>query len=222
VQQSTEEGTHVRCFTLSLRPGAGLIHPVDDALAAAPECSRESLSHVQSHEETSALCYRIEGGEIALTGVLDGRSDVLAYDVIGDRDGAFGLYLRVDGGLDTFERCFFDAGLLIDLPVTFAGRGLRLSVIGTPAMVKRAMERLPDGTACSVERLGAASADQRLLATLTDRQREVIETAFELGYYEIPRRTTHADIATALDLSGSTVDEHLRKAEVGLMEQLLP
>jgi predicted DNA binding protein len=221
VEQSTEEGTHVRHFTLSLRPGAGLVHPIDDALAAAPECSRESLSHLQSREATSTLCYRLRGDETHLPGVLDERPDVLVYDVTDDREGTFGLYLRVDGGLDTFERCFFDAGLLIDLPVTFTGRGLRLSIIGTSAMVKHAMERLPDGVACSVERLGAASADQRLLATLTDRQREVIETAFELGYYEIPRRTTHADIATALDLSGSTIDEHLRKAEARLMEQLL-
>jgi predicted DNA binding protein len=59
------------------------------------------------------------------------------------------------------------------------------------------------------------------VAALTDRQREVIETAFDLGYYEIPRKTTHADIATMLDLSGSTIDEHLRKAEAKLMEQLL-
>lgn len=212
---------HVRHFTLSLRPGTGLVHPVDDALAAAPECDRESLSHIQSHDATGTLCYRLRGDETGLSGVLDERPDVLAYDVTDDREGAFGLYLRVGGSLDIFERCFFDAGLLVDPPVAFTGRGLRVSVIGTSPMVKRAMERLPDGTACSVERLGAASADRRLLATLTDRQREVVETAFELGYYEIPRRTTHADIAAALDLSGSTVDEHLRKAEARLMEQLL-
>ena len=221
VERSTDERAHVRQFTLSLRPGEGLVHPVDDALAAVPVVGRESLSHVQSNTETSALCYRLEGDEIALTDVLDERSDVLAHDVTGDAEGTFGLYLHLDGPLETFERCFFEPGLLVDPPVTFLARGIRLSVIGTSTMVKRAMERFPDGTVCSVERLGAASADRRLLATLTDRQREVIETAFGLGYYEIPRKTTHADIASTLDLSGSTVDEHLRKAEARLMEQLL-
>ena len=221
MQQPTEEQGHVRHFTLSLRPGEGLVHPVDDALAAAPAIGRESLSHIQSHGGTSALCYRLQGDETSLASVLDERPDVLVSDHIRDHEGAFGLYLRVEGCLDTFERCFFEQGLLVDPPVTFPGHGLRLSVIGTPAMVKHAMERLPDGTACSVERLGAANADRQLLATLTDRQREVIETAFELGYYEIPRQTTHADIAATLDLSGSTVDEHLRKAEARLMEQLL-
>jgi DNA-binding CsgD family transcriptional regulator len=221
VAQQTEEEAHVRHFTLLLQPGTGLVHPIDDALAAVPDCSRESLSHLRSHEAASTLCYWLRGDESHLPGMLDERPDVLAYDVTDDREGTFELYLRVDGGLDTFERCFFDAGLLIDLPVTFMSRGLRLSVIGTSPMVKHAMEHLPDGVACSVERLGATSADRRLLATLTDRQREVIETAFELGYYEIPRRATHADIAVALDLSGSTVDEHLRKTETRLMEQLL-
>lgn len=221
MRQSTEGETRVRHFTLSLRPGRGLVHPVDDALADTPECSRESLSHIQSHEGTSVLCYRLRGDETTtLLGVLDERADVLDYDVIGDHEGTFELYLRVDGVIETFERCFLEQGLLVDPPVAVTARGLRLSVIGTSAMVKRAMECLPDGTTCSVERLGDGETDELLVAALTDRQREVIETAFGLGYYEIPRETTHADIAAALDLSGSTVDEHLRKAEAKLMEQL--
>lgn len=219
--QRSDERAHVRQFTLSLRPGEGLVHPVDDALAAVPAVGRESLSHVRSNTETSALCYRLEGDEIALADVLEGRPDVLAHDVTGDTEGTFGLYLRLDGALETFERCFFEPGLLVDPPVTFLARGIRLSVIGTSTMVKRAMERLPPAVACSVDRLGGAESDGLLVAALTDRQREVIETAFGLGYYEIPRKTTHADIASTLDLSGSTVDEHLRKAEARLMEQLL-
>ncbi|ELY91520.1 helix-turn-helix domain-containing protein [Natrinema altunense] len=51
------------------------------------------------------------------------------------------------------------------------------------------------------------------LPTLSDRQREVFLTAYEWGYYEIPRGTTTADIADALDLSRRTVDHHLRRAE---------
>lgn len=221
MERSTDERAHIRQFTLSLRPDEGLVHPVDDALAAAPALDRQSLRHVQSNPETSTLCYRIEGDERRLPAVLDERSDVLLDDVIHDDGGAFGLYLRVEGELAVFERCFFEQGVLVDPPIAITGRGLRLQVIGTPAMIKRAMERLPSGVACSVDRLGGAESDGLLVAALTDRQREVIETAFDLGYYEIPRRTTHADIATVLDLSGSTIDEHLRKAEAKLMEQLL-
>jgi hypothetical protein len=221
VAHSAADGTHVRYFTLVLRPARGLIHPADDALADASGLTRESLSHISVQDETSVLCYRLRGDSAVLSAVLADRSDVVLYDTIDDGDGAFDLYLRVEGPPETFDTCFFEQGLLIDPPVTFVGRGLRVTVIGTSTMVRRTMERLPPEIACSVERLGGRGDDRLLLAALTDRQREVIETAFEMGYYEIPRRTTHADIAAALDRSGSTIDEHLRKAESRLMEQLL-
>ncbi len=210
----------IRYFTLSLRPARGLVHPADDALADFSGLTRESLSHLSVQRETSVFYYRLQGTPTVLDEVLADRSDVVLYDTIGERDGGFDLYLRVDG-TSGFEECFFEQGLLIDPPVVFGGHGLRVTVVGTSAMVRRAMERLPEDCSCSVERLGGRGDDRLLLSALTDRQREVIETAFERGYYEIPRRATHDDIAAALDLSGSTVDEHLRKAEHTLMKQLL-
>lgn len=211
----------IRYFTLSLRPARGLVHPADDALAAAAGLRRESLSYISVHGGTSVLYYRIQGTPTTLTEVLTDRSDVVLYDTIGERDGGFDLYLRVDGTGGPFEACFFEQGLVIDPPVTFVERGLRVTVIGTSEMVRQAMDRLPENYSCSVERLGGRNDDRLLLSVLTDRQREVIEMAFEMGYYEIPRRTTHDDIAAALDLSGSTVDEHLRKAERRFMKQVL-
>lgn len=217
----TAANSRIRYFTLALQPARGLVHPADDALADASGLTRESLSHISVQNETSVLCYRLRGDSVVLDDILADRSDVVLYDTIGDGDGAFGLYLRVEGSPATLDTCFFEQGLLLDPPVTFTGRGLRVTVIGTSAMVRQAMERLPAEIACSVERLGGTGDDRLLLAALTDRQREVIETAFEMGYYDVPRRTTHANIAAALDLSGSTIDEHLRKAERRLMEQLL-
>lgn len=52
---------------------------------------------------------------------------------------------------------------------------------------------------------------QRELAT--DRQREVLELAYERGYYDRPSRTSHEALAAELGCAASTVGEHLRKAE---------
>jgi predicted DNA binding protein len=211
----------IRYFTLSLRPARGFVHPADDALAAAPDLTREALSYISIRDGTGVLYYRLRGDSAILEEILGKRSDVVLYDTIGE-GGVFDLYLRVRiEDRSTFEECFFGQGLVIDLPVTFVGRGLRITLIGTSEMVRRTMNCLPNEVTCSVERLGGSNDDRLLLSTLTDRQREVIETAFGLGYYEIPRRTTHEEIAAALDLSGSTIDEHLRKAEFRLMDQLL-
>lgn len=59
------------------------------------------------------------------------------------------------------------------------------------------------------------------LDTLTRRQREVVETAHELGYFEVPREANADDIADELDLDRSTVTEHLQRAERNLLSSLL-
>lgn len=48
-------------------------------------------------------------------------------------------------------------------------------------------------------------------SVLTPEQREVLATAHDLGYFEIPRRHTLADVAAELDLSSQAVSERLRR-----------
>jgi hypothetical protein len=48
---------------------------------------------------------------------------------------------------------------------------------------------------------------------LTDRQREVFTAAYEAGYYEWPREITAETLATDLDVSTSTLLDHLRSVE---------
>ncbi|WP_247729832.1 helix-turn-helix domain-containing protein [Halovivax limisalsi] len=70
----------------------------------------------------------------------------------------------------------------------------------------------------SIEPLFARSAIPRLLrSTLTDRQREVLEMAFEMGYYDWPRRHTGSEIADRLGISSATFSEHISAAERKLL-----
>ncbi|SFL27348.1 hypothetical protein SAMN04487950_3174 [Halogranum rubrum] len=59
------------------------------------------------------------------------------------------------------------------------------------------------------------------LPTLTERQREVLKTAFDAGYYEIPRRTTTEEIATSVGVERRTAEEHLRRAENKILDALV-
>ncbi len=60
------------------------------------------------------------------------------------------------------------------------------------------------------------------LDALTDRQREVLEVAFETGFFDVPRSASTADVAAELDLDDSTVAEHLQRAERNLLSTVLP
>lgn len=53
---------------------------------------------------------------------------------------------------------------------------------------------------------------------LTDRQREALRTAYEMGYFEIPRRASLDDVAAELGITASSVSERLRRGQTQLME----
>ena len=69
------------------------------------------------------------------------------------------------------------------------------------------------------------SDDSRLvpvdLERLTARQREVLERAYELGYFEYPRDANAAEVAESLGIGSSTFVEHLNTAQSKLLSDLL-
>jgi predicted DNA binding protein len=60
-----------------------------------------------------------------------------------------------------------------------------------------------------------------VLPDLSPRQRETFATAYDRGYYEIPRETTTADIAEIVGIERRTAEEHLRRAENKLVAALI-
>lgn len=58
-------------------------------------------------------------------------------------------------------------------------------------------------------------------AKLTDRQLEVLRAAYEMGYFEYPRRNNATAVATELGISLSTFGEHISTAERKLLGDVL-
>lgn len=58
-------------------------------------------------------------------------------------------------------------------------------------------------------------------AALTDRQREVLETAHRMGYFEHPREANATEVSRALDINRSTFAEHLAAAQSKLLDAVL-
>lgn len=56
---------------------------------------------------------------------------------------------------------------------------------------------------------------------LTPRQREVLRTAHELGYFEYPRAATATEVADAIGIARSTFDEHVAAAQTNLLDAVL-
>lgn len=59
------------------------------------------------------------------------------------------------------------------------------------------------------------------LAVLTDKQREALALALDLGYYRRPRDVDLAQLAERFDITKSAVSQRLRSAETKIVENAM-
>jgi len=99
--------------------------------------------------------------------------------------------------------------------------GTILSLVGSQHDIADIIDTYQSaGVRTDLRRLAAYDGGGHPLDTLTDRQREIVETAHAMGYYEVPRRVSIDDIAAEFDVDPSTVAEHLQRAERNLLGSL--
>lgn len=77
------------------------------------------------------------------------------------------------------------------------------------------------GFAITLQKLQDYRIPETPLDALTDRQQEVLEVAYDLGYYDVPRGSSTSEIAAELGVDDSTVAKHLQRAEHNLLEIIL-
>lgn len=68
--------------------------------------------------------------------------------------------------------------------------------------------------------LGGNKVKQSMSGKLSDKQLEVLETAYRMGYFRVPQEVTAEEIANELDISRSTLSERLRRVEHNFCELL--
>lgn len=61
--------------------------------------------------------------------------------------------------------------------------------------------------------LGGNKIKQCMSGKLSDKQLEVLETAYRMGYFKVPQEVTAEEISKELDISRSTLSERLRRVE---------
>lgn len=97
-----------------------------------------------------------------------------------------------------------------------------LSLVGSQETISGTIsEYEAAGLSPDLRALGSYDGGTDPTDALTDRQREVIQTAFEMGYYDVPRDASTEAVAAELELDGSTVSEHLQRAERNVLRRVL-
>lgn len=123
----------------------------------------------------------------------------------------------------TLMDAFDEPGLVIVPPVVYTGRErVHVTVLGEADALAGLAEQVPDDVGVTVERVSDHQRRAETLAgRLTARQFEAMATARELGYYDVPRTASLADVAAALECSESAASTLLRTVESELVDAAL-
>ncbi|WP_254837636.1 helix-turn-helix domain-containing protein [Natronomonas marina] len=214
----------MRYVKVSLIPTGGDIDPVGEDIEAHPSLTRESILHISRlNDGTAVLLTQIRGDKETLEGILEDSGEVISHNVSTLRDG-LQAYVHTEptesaSALLELEQ---EHEFVLDMPIEYGpDGGLKVAVIGREETVRRAIEDVPEEIRVELQQLSDYDPELRELSSLlTGRQQEILDTATELGYYEVPRQATHQDIADDLDLSTTTVGEHLRKIEARMLSEI--
>ncbi|WP_135821221.1 helix-turn-helix domain-containing protein [Halostella litorea] len=175
-----------------------------------------------------------------LTGLRTGDTAVELGEVAADSPAAVGDAIRDHPSIADYQRLDAAEGTVLaryetsdvalyefaagpalapEYPVVVRDGWFEFDLTGT----RTEFERLRDGLEASdlgyelLSIVGDADSD----GLLTDRQREVLGTALRMGYFEVPRACTLADVAAALDVDKSTASGVLRRGEARVLKRFL-
>jgi predicted DNA binding protein len=216
----------MRYATVIIYQSEATLHPVAGRLEREPALRRRAVHSIKLVDDgTIALLGEIEGDLDRYREIMDDSPEVKRYTVSGDESGY--VYSQFEATAMTrtmLERR--DAGdFVFEMPIEYTDDGgRRVTVIGKEESLLELPSLLDVGDAeIELVSTGPYAPDSRgVFAGLTDRQREVLETALDHGYYETPREATLDDLADTLDIDAGTVGSHLRTVESKVFEKYVP
>lgn len=198
-------------------------HPMHNFLVDHPEMVREELWSWSFVGEVPTTLFRVEGDLAAYRERIADVDSIREFDLTPETPSSFYAFVHAAPTADEWEwmLAFGHATILVVPPIEYTTDGEAVfEVLGDPEDLRGLLAELPERVDATVERAGEFDRHPSRAATLTARQREVVATAVDLGYYEVPRTATLADVAAELDVASSTVSDHLRKAEATVMAGL--
>ncbi|WP_255152524.1 helix-turn-helix domain-containing protein [Halorarius halobius] len=217
----------MRQAILSAAPPEGF-HPIDRAVAEDPDVRRRSIEAISLLEDgTCVVLYWVDGDLDRAAEITRDHPGVHEFELhrVSDDSGLSFVHLDATEVMEALLVITRREAIVVRPPIgCLPDGGVRVTIVGTDGAISDAVEAAPDSLDVRLERFGPyePSTEEDFFASLTSRQRDTFTAAMELGYYEVPRRTTHEELAEELGVSRSTVGEHLRKIEARALSTLAP
>jgi hypothetical protein len=181
----------------------------------------------KSREEFDAICrVELKDGSADPREILSSESITDVQPLYREKDGSFIVYMRgkpVKWVMDILGPIVKRSGIYTYGLFELQEGKLTVSYLGNARQVKDFLKSLQSA---KINHKILSLTDARFspdspLYSLTEKQRRILISAFRLGYFEIPRKTSFEKLSGQLGLGRSTISEHLRKAETRLISTVL-
>jgi predicted DNA binding protein len=212
---------HPDCWTLEVTEGraAGLlghgVHTID-GLATG-----RFTVYGNTREEVDELVAAIRDSDLT-DSVWETDHPHATEDSLAFGSASCGIVVHYDLG-NSVNDALVSRGFIPDEPVRMYG-GREYWTVIVEVDKEELHDRIQDvcgemGADIHVRHVATAETGAGVLRTddLSERQREVFELARRRGYYDWPRHVTASELADEMDVSKTTLLEHLRKAEAKLL-----
>ena len=186
-------------------------------------CRESGIRDVEMVEDEGYTCIpQVEVEERLDADELDELACVDQWELVTEKEDTF-LYLLELTATELPESITEDHDALIgNCDTTMTDRGVLLSLVGSQEAIRDMIRNYESaGAPTNLCELTQYEGEENALDALTDRQLEVIETAYEMGFYDLPREASTEEIGGELDIDAATVSEHLQRAERNLLAQQL-
>jgi ribosomal protein S13 len=171
-----------------------------------------AISQVEFKDSVTTVDQLLKGGYLSEAQVLERQ-----------KNGAYIVFIRSGPSLSSvLSMIGLESGYLFP-PLGIGDGKVKFSFLGSEHQIKAFLEGI-DGLGVHYKILLLSDLNLSPISPLnqlTEKQRDVLITAYRMGYYEVPRTTSSQQIAKKLGLVDATVVEHLRKAEQRLIRQII-
>ena len=211
----------MKSMRVELRYSDETLIPLHRGLCDSPDLNREIILGGQSVDGIETISSFVYGSLDAYESLLAEQESVLEYDITPDEDGFF-VYLRQElgpEGVSIMDSLAQDTVVIVP-PIEFrSDRTMRITVVGHPQDLKAVSEEIPEGISIEILKLG--DGVMTFQTSISDRQQHALNVAWDLGYFDIPRRNGIEAVAEELDCAVSTTSELLRRGEAHAIRQVL-
>lgn len=208
----------MKLVSVVIRPDHSRVHPIHRALIEADGIPRADVLMWDAGRRTPATLARYDAGRERVTAMLDDVDIVDSYVLSGEGPETYAFVWQTEFRFDPrLADSLTRPALLVVPPVGFESDGtIGLDLVGTRAALAELADAV--GHAVDYSITGVREYDgPESSGGLTDRQREAVEVAVELGYYDVPRTGSITDVADRLGCAESTASELVRKAQAAIV-----